>query len=360
MKKIIILLIGVLFLTSGCYDYTELNELAIISAISIDYKEENYEVALEILNSKNKNDTTEKKKVYIAKGKGKNISEAVYSSSLELAKTPYLAHLKAVIIDEEIACNHLKEIVDYLLRDNYIRNIFYVVVAKDEKAVDILENSDTNNPIVGTAIKSLIENTTYVNNISANANYEKLVVDIIEPRKDAYVSSIEIKNGVLKLGPIAIFDGYKMKHYLTIKESETLNLINGTSREAYFKIDCPGDKDNFIALTSYNKPKSGIDFSKDTATLSLKLEMKITENHCKVNFKDKDAYQKLQKYLNKEIQKDMKNLVEVLIQNKSDTLKIENSYYQKYKKDIDFTKLHYKYKVDSLINRNGLIFEVKK
>ena len=50
MKKIWILLILPFFLT-GCYDYQELNNRAVIAGIAIDYKEEEFFIDLEILNN---------------------------------------------------------------------------------------------------------------------------------------------------------------------------------------------------------------------------------------------------------------------------------------------------------------------
>ena len=49
MKKIIILIV-LIFLTSGCYDNIELNNLAIITGLGIDYKDDNFYLTYEILN----------------------------------------------------------------------------------------------------------------------------------------------------------------------------------------------------------------------------------------------------------------------------------------------------------------------
>ena len=48
MKKIILII--ALFLLTGCYDYKEINNLGIISAIGIDYQDDEYNVTLEVLN----------------------------------------------------------------------------------------------------------------------------------------------------------------------------------------------------------------------------------------------------------------------------------------------------------------------
>ena len=360
MKKIIFLLFFILFLTTGCYDYIELNELAIVSGISIDYQEDEYHVAYEILNAKNQEQSQEKEKVYLAKGKGKTIADAFYDTSLQIAKVPYLAHLKSVIIDEEIARKHVEEIIDFLIRDNYIRNIFMLVLAKDQTAYDILKNHDTNNPVVSTAIKDLIESTSYKNNIASTLNFEKFITNIIDPRKDTFITSIELKNGNLKLGPLAIFHKYNMKEYLTENESATFNLLNSTSKENYFKVSCPNDDSNFILLSSYDTPKSEASIKQNTVTLSTEIEVKIIENHCDMDFKEASTYQKIQKELNKKLEHDMQELMEVLLENNSDVLKIKQLYYQTYKKDQDFRNLQYKYKANAIINRNGLIYEVKQ
>lgn len=359
MKKFIFLAIFLLFFTTGCYDYIELNKMAIVSGISIDYKEDNYHVSFEILNTKNKDDSQDKKKVYIAKGKGKSVSEAFYNADLEIAKTAYVSHLKTIIISEEVAKNHTKDVIDYLLRENHIRNIFFLVVAKDSSAFEILDNTDTNNPVASTAIKELIESTTYKNNIASPLNFEKFVANIIDSRKDTYITSIQIKNGELSLGPLGIYKGYEMQKFLTEEESATFNILNGSSKDNQFKIECPNDSSNFIVFSSYATPKSSVEIENENVTVSTELEVKIVENHCDYDFKEIDTYKELENGLKKALEKDIKNTVETLIDSESDILKIEDLYYKKYKKDIDFTELKYTYKADVIINRNGLIFEVE-
>ena len=360
MKKLVFLILLVLLFCSGCYDYTELNEMAIVSGIAVDYKDDKFDVTFEILNTKNKEDNSDQAKVYYASGKGKTISEAFSDTSLEIAKAPYLAHLKALVINEEIAKEHVEEIIDFLIRDNHIRNIFYMAISKGISASDVITNSDTNNPIVSNAIADLIESPTFTNNISSDLNFEKFVTNIIDPRKDTYISTIEIENEIIKLGPIGIFKGYKLESYLTEEESATFNVMNGSSNEIHFKIKCPNDEDNFILLTTFNKPKSGIEIKDKTVNVTAEVETRIIENHCKMDFKEIKTYEKIQKSLEKKLKNDMQDVVNKSIKYDSDILKIKQIYYQKNKKDIDFKKLNYKYDANVIINRNGLIFEVKK
>ncbi len=360
MKKTILLFISILFFTSGCYDYTELNDMAIVSGISIDYQENTFQVAFEILNTANKEENPDAEKVYLVKGSGSSLAEAFSDASLEIAKIPYLAHLKTIIMNEEVARNHVEEMIDFLLRDNHIRNIFYLTIAKDTSAFEVLQNTDVNNPVVSNAIAELIDSSLFSNNIAVDLNYEKFVTNIIDPRKDTYVSSIEIENGILKLGPIAIFKNYEMQAFLNEKESATFKVMTGDSKEIHFKIACPNDEENFIILSTFNKPKSGIEIENTNVKISSEVEVNVIENHCKMNFKEAYTYTSIQDKVKEKLKQDMQSVMEKSIKYDSDILKIKQIYYQKYKKDIDFKKLNYTYDTKAIINRNGLIFEVEQ
>lgn len=360
MKKIIVLTFFILFFTTGCYDYVELNKVAIVSGISIDYIENEYHISYEILNTKNKQDNPDAKDTYIAKGKGENISEAFHATTLEIAKIPIFSHLKTVVISEDIAKNHIEGILDYLARENYIRKIFLMVVAKDNAAYEILENTDTNNPVASTAIKELIENTGYRNNIATTLSFEEFGADLINPRTDAYLTSITIDNGEIALGPLAIFKEYKMETFLSKNESAIFNLLNNTSKENQIKIDCPNDSDKFIMFNTYNTPETHIKIENNIVNISSEVEFRIVENHCDYDFKKEETYKTLQKNLSKKLKKEIEETNEVILKYKTDILKIEDLYYKKYKKNINFTELNYKYEAKAIINRNGIIFEVKE
>ncbi len=358
MKKIILIIL-ILFCTS-CADYNDLNNLAIISGISIDYEDDEYNLAYEVLNVKSTNEeVSTKEKTYFARGKGKTITDAFYNTSKEVAKTPYFTHLKVVVIDEEIAKNKLKDITDFLLRDNSIRNIFYLVVAKDSKAFEVISSVNKNNPVISTAIKDMLNNKKNTNNIFSNLTFEEFIQNIVSKTSDGYLSSIMLDNKKLKLGPLAIFKDYEMVNFLTNSESSTVNILNGTGINNYIKVKCPNDEDKTINLTTFNKPKSKIEINNKSAKINLKLEFRILENHCNYNFKKDETYEQLEKALSKTLKSNVQNTINTLKKYDSDILKINKAYYRKYKKYIDFKELQYKIKVDAKINKNGLIFEVK-
>lgn len=359
MKKLLILLFCI-FLTSGCYDYVELNNLAIISGISIDKKDNEYIVIYEILNTVNKEENPNEEKVYFTKGKGNTISEAFLNVSYEVPKNSYAAHVDTIVISEEIAQNDLKDIIDYLIRDIDIRNQFYLVIAHNSSAEEIIKTTSTTNPISSSSIKDLIEQISKKKNIASTLNYEKFLAHILGPQKDGYLTTISKNNNNLEIGPIAIFDDFNMQTILTAEEATNFNLLNNSSYESTFKITCPENKEEKMVLVTSIPASTEIEFTPDKATFNINLEVRVVENHCDVDFRNIEDLNTIEKILSEKIKTEITELLDKLTFYNSDVLEISHKYYQKYRQDIDFTTLEYDSKIKALINRNGLIFEVNE
>ena len=75
MKKILILII-MTFLLGGCYDYNELNNIAIVSGVGIDYKDDKYSVTFEIISTKKSGDSSGSTSSYTVSSEADTITEA--------------------------------------------------------------------------------------------------------------------------------------------------------------------------------------------------------------------------------------------------------------------------------------------
>ena len=87
MKKIFIMIL-LLILSSGCFNYKEINNLAIIPTIGIEKKDNNYIVTAWIINTKKENSN----KVITYKGKGKDIDGALKDIANMSSKELFLSH----------------------------------------------------------------------------------------------------------------------------------------------------------------------------------------------------------------------------------------------------------------------------
>ncbi len=121
MKKLLILLLVPIFL-GGCYDYNELGDLAIVSGIGIDYKDEEFEVTFEILSTKKEGEQgSASSSTYNVSAKGNTVAEAFSKNGNNMDKVPYYDHIKVVVISEDVAKEHLKQISELLII-NFVMN----------------------------------------------------------------------------------------------------------------------------------------------------------------------------------------------------------------------------------------------
>lgn len=100
----IFLLINIIFSLSGCFSYQEINDYAIVSAISIDLDDKDkdkYEVGVQIMNAK-KDEESNNSLITFYKAKGKTIYEAFQRILLDSPKELYLSHNEVIVIGEDL------------------------------------------------------------------------------------------------------------------------------------------------------------------------------------------------------------------------------------------------------------------
>ena len=153
IKCIILMLL--LFFTTSCYNYIEVNEIAIVEGIAIDYKDNNYQVITEIIDVKSDYESS-----YLIDASSKALNDAFDNIKKQSNKKLTMSHLEVVIISKEILLNHIDEIANYLIINNDITTNFYLVLSDIPK--DIISNKNNNYPINS---KSIVDNLEkYKNN----------------------------------------------------------------------------------------------------------------------------------------------------------------------------------------------------
>ena len=138
MKRWLFIVLSI-FMLSGCLQRTELNKLGIVSGIGIDKNENGYMVTAQILNpasiaGKNANALP----VYTLTADGKTIYDAYQQLDNVTTQALFLSHLSTIVISEEIAKEGINLILDFAMRHTEIRPDVSVVIAKSEKATDVL------------------------------------------------------------------------------------------------------------------------------------------------------------------------------------------------------------------------------
>lgn len=382
MKKLLLILITLTFLT-GCYNYRELNDLAIVTAVSISKEKDNYNIAVQVVNPKKDQDTSSSNEpdFIVYKSKGETLQAAFESLVKESPKRMYKTQMQILIIDEKMAKNNIKEVFEYLARDPEIRNEFNVLIGKSDNILETLTPLD--NLSSQNILDSLKASSKYLGNTNL-LTFNELLSDYQNEKTEMAIPVIKLTSQKNKddkntekilekttttpaivLDNISIFKDNKLIGYLSAKETVSYNFINNNITLTNIKKDYPNNK--YIAYKILkSKSKLEVTPKKHTITLTIKGNAEINEATYNIDLSKEKNIKKLEKSLNKRLEK-------MITSSFNSTRKKYNSdiygfedlyykkdpkYYNKIKKDWDskeFQKIKLKVKSNIKIVEQGNI-----
>ena len=331
MKKILITL-SFIFICCGCYNYKELNDLAITSAIGIDKSDDGYKVTAQVVNTQKEgtdNNSSSDPKIIIYEHTSKTVQVAVRYMVLESPKRLYPNHMQVIIISEDVAKDGILESLDLFFRDSELQKNFYVLIAKDVSANQILKTLTPADSIVSSNIKKSLESDSSYLGITELVTYDELINTYLNPNKEISLPSVTLK-GKMKgsdkidnieqsdsstkvvLSQMAIFKDDKMIGYLDDKQSIALSFIKGKINNTIIKYKCNGGY--VVVETTNSKSSINVD-NKGNFRIKISGDAAINEVSCDINLENDNSISKINKQVNKEIKKNVNNTIKYVKNN---------------------------------------------
>lgn len=388
MKKItrILLVVICIFCLSGCFDYKEINEYAIVSGISIDKcDKENckYTIGVQIMNAK-KDEESDNSLIAFYKADSNTIYEALEKIMLDSPKELYLGHNEVTVISDTL----LKEkdplnYFDYFMRDMQMEKDSLIIAAKNDKAYDVLKIITPLETIPSKNLRSTLTISDKFSGTLTIITADEFVSKLSNMGKEPVIPSVKIvgssKKGEkmdnigksdpdtkLKFSSLGFFEKSKLKGYLIDKEAVGYNILAGTQKNAYVQVKC--DSDNYAIIRINNASKKEKVYFKDNKPLldfNTNINASLIEYNCKADFIENEKKIKdLEIKVNKEIEKIMKKTINRLYkENKSDVLEYGSKFNQKYNKEMKklgynpsniINNISFKLKANTKINSTNL------
>ena len=310
MKKINLLIILILICTTGCLNYTELNDIGIINTIGINKEDNNYIIDINMLTPTEKD--LEKDKVYQIEAK--SLNEAFDKLYLKTSKKINLSHLELMILSNNLNKYDYDNLKDFFINRTDTRNTFNVV---------ILENYNSDNLFLYTQeeINNLILTNYLEDGLVSQKTFDELIEDILSIQ-ESYLPAIEINKDMTILGYQKV---YKNNKLLSKEDSIAYNFITNKINKCIIS-----DKDTNIRI---NKSNTIIDISKNIITINI--NSTILTNESNNNIKDK--YNKI-----------MKAYIENLLKNND--LELFKDLIKKHNHNKSITNIKYKINIKSKYN----------
>ena len=326
MKKILILIIMLMSL-SACNDYIEINDLAILSGIIIDYKDDMYEITAQLII----NDKESNIEVFTTKSSG--INEAIAELSKLSNKEVFISHLKVLILTDNVIKNNIN-FKDYFLRSPKSKMNFYVYLIHEDIKDKVLSIYKENSSSI--YLEKMMKFNQNVFSSSTPLKFSEYAYYSLEEGHTNIYPKIDIvKNNdkeVLYLSNLITFkDGKEIE--LSEDESIFYNIMTNKANKTSLTIDC--DEDTYSVEIQDIKTKYKL--KKDTLNINTKTNTKIIDYNCKYDLNKKSSIEKLTNLTNNYIENNMKNLITFIKKNNTDIIGIGTFIYKhdnkNYKKD---------------------------
>lgn len=347
IKRVLFFLFAGLFLLclSGCWDRTELNDLAIVTGTAIDKKGDEIELTLQIFTPKIASNSSENpgiggESITVTTSQvGRNLADALSKMQGKLSREIFWGQCKIFIIGEKLAKDGIQEQIDFLLRHPEPRENAFVYVSEGA-AKEVLHITprlesyssevlrEVSNKLIGiqVTIQDVDEMLTDIPGAVA--------IPYVKIKSERPLDGKEIKTP--HIDGTAVFHRDKMIG--TISEAETRgilwlrNEIKGYTVSVRFENEDDLVSLNPVSATVRLKPK--IENGKWIMVINIVTESSVVQNETNVSFYDREDLRKLEKNFEKTIEARIREaLARIQGDYHADIIGFSKAFYRKYPKE---------------------------
>lgn len=372
MKKVILFIF--ILILSGCYNYRELSDLAIVSALSIDKEEDNYIVNAQIINiiEGGKKGISEAP-ITVITSEGKTIFDAIRKLNLKTPKIYFGSNIEYILLSKNVIENNLDEIVDYLSRETKLPLNYLIVTTLNSQPKDILSMLSQFDINSSTNLSKIIKLSEERYGASYSLTIKDLLVDYLTKEKDIIFPSIELigeKNSstsdlensdlssFIELSSLIVFKNNKIIK-LNEEERYGYNYLTNHIINVNITNKCDG---GYYSLETISSNSNFKDLKDNNLTIETNIETELNYYGCSYDLNDNNSLDILKDLTKEYINNLMDKTIKLEQKEKIDFIGIGNYIYKNYNSYFDFknnwqeeglNKLNYNYITNIEIKKQG-------
>ncbi|OXS56567.1 hypothetical protein B1A99_19765 [Cohnella sp. CIP 111063] len=354
-----LLLLMACFGATGCWDRTELNELAITSATAIDWEDGKWSVSYQVVIpsaiSKAMSVTgggASKLPIIVYSTQGKTIREAVGRSTLESPRHLFFSHTRVVVISDVAARQGLSPLLDVYFRNPDSRETVSVLIAKGN-ARKILEQLMQIQIIPGDGIEETLRKESEEFSALPNIRIYDLALSIVSPSKSAIVPEILISgkeevssadalsktslSSKLRLGRLAVLNGDRMAGWMSREEALGVAFIRNRIKTTTIPFSCEKNKPKIDSAFKLAKSSTRLTPKKDGDGFTMKIEVEgegqLLETDCTRDLNEPSVARQLEDQLEGEIKEMIETAWQAARKMNIDVVGFADAIHQKYPKE---------------------------
>ncbi|MFL0248639.1 Ger(x)C family spore germination protein [Candidatus Clostridium stratigraminis] len=315
----------------GCWNYREINEMAIVTACAIDknYSTNKYIVSLEVIRAiHGGSGGTISSKIY--ENQGDTLFETIRDTINTIGRKAYWGHNEVVIISKSIAESDISPILDWLFRDQEPRFDMNVLISRDPTAEGILKLPPALENIVGLDISKTISNQKS-NNRFSKAELSDITGNFSKEEKTMLIplagKQIGVSNNITVEGS-AILKREKVVGYLSGEDTFNALWLQGELKTGTFVIKNlikPNANATIEIFNNKTKTKFINLNGKKEILVNIRADVSLAELSESIPFQKKEDLAKVQESIEKSIEERLTDTVKkVQVENRTDVFKFYN------------------------------------
>jgi spore germination protein KC len=346
-KPVMLLLMLLLpFLLSGCWDRNELQKLNIVSAIGIDKGSDNvnnrYRITVQIINTTQVSGGQQSGKVQAAPvtsytAFGSTLSEATMKISGKASGELFFPHVQLLVIGEDMAKEGIKNLFDVIERESKFRILFPVLIVKGNKAENLLKVTTPLEAIPSANIVSTLETSKNVWGVVPVIRADQVISGL--GKGSIGITGVQIKGNIktgnkgdniqqiypdarIEINGLAIFKEGKLKNWLEQDAARGVTWAKKEVKGTVINLDCKNIPKGIAIDIKRSKSaiKVKIKNNKPVISLATVVEGNVSETHCPISLDNNKELEILEAQMEKEIKAELMKAVMISKKQKSDLL----------------------------------------
>lgn len=247
-------------LLSGCWERKELNDLAFVLGLGLDKVEDGYKVSMQVVIPSSITSQSAGGSggsgvpVVLYSFKVKTIYESLRKFNLVSPRSPYLGHIRVLVIGEELAREGVAETLDVIKRSREPRMDFYAMVARKTTAENVLKVLTPLDRLPANKLFNSLDKSYRISSKTVAVTLDEFIEDLLYEGRNPVLTGVELqgdpeaggdKANVERVNPdtrlhyksVAIFRKDKLIGWMDDDVTVGYNYIidNVTKNTGYFK-----------------------------------------------------------------------------------------------------------------------------
>jgi Ger(x)C family germination protein len=306
---------------TGCWDRTEINDLAFVMATGIDKGEKNkYRFSVQIPlpssmggsgSSGGGGGTSGEGPFVVLQGTGGNVRQGMEDIQTRLSRKLYFAHRRVTIVGEDLAREGIIPAMNAILIQPQSRVSTFVLIAKGD-AVKLLTAQPRMEQFSGEAIREMAKS-------SIGQTVKDVLLDSNRPGKDTIIPVIEPTGTIEKekdgkeilMSNFAVFKGDKLRFITSRQEAIGIMWLLEQMTKKTLTFSVSKDQEMTVQIIdNHLKPNMKVVNGNPAFSLKLRVTGILLENEPNLRIEDPDTYHLIIRKMENEIKSQVNSVLE--------------------------------------------------